>query len=155
MTMATRLLLVQGANMEWLGRREPAVYGTTTAAELDALLRAEAERRSVLLDIVYTNVEGEAISRIYAGVRNGIRGILINPAGFLYAGYALRDCLRGAGVPAVEIHLTNIDRRGMHSVTAEAAIGMVTGFGVDSYILAMDAMLRHLDRASGHPSGAG
>lgn len=147
MRPTTRILLIQGANMEWLGRREPALYGTTTAAELDAMLSAEAERRDVVLDIHYTNIEGEAISRIYDAVRDGVHGILFNPAGFLYAGYALRDCLRGVVVPSVEIHLTNIERRGMRSVTAEAAVGMVAGFGLDSYFVALDALLRHLEKA--------
>jgi 3-dehydroquinate dehydratase-2 len=131
-----KLVLIQGANMEWLGRRQPELYGTTTTAELDAMLLDEAKARGVELQILYTNVEGEAIS-------------LINPAGFLYSGYALRDCLRSITLPAIEIHITNIEKRGMHSVTAEAAIGYVAGFGLDSYFVALDAMLRHLKRAKG------
>ena len=79
------ILLIQGANMEWLGHRQPELYGTTTAAELDAIVRAEAKRHGVDLDIVYTNLEGEAISRIYAAARAGVDGLLMNPAGFLYA----------------------------------------------------------------------
>jgi len=145
----TRLLLVQGANMEWLGRRQPEIYGTTTAAELDALMMAEASRRSVTLDIRYTNIEGEAITWIYEAERQGQDGLLFNPAGFVYAGYALRDCLRGITMPAIEIHLSNLDRRGMKSATAEAAVGMVMGLGVDSYLVALDAMLRHLARRNG------
>ena len=145
-----RLLLVQGANMEWLGRREPAIYGTTSADELDRMVLDEAARRGVTIDIRYTNVEGEAITWIYEADRHGFDGLLFNPAGFLYAGYALRDCLRSLRMPAIEIHLTNIERRGMHSVTAEAALGMVTGFHTDSYLVAIDAMLRHLGR---HPHG--
>lgn len=142
----TRLLLIQGANMEWLGHRQPELYGTTTAIELDAMLLKEAQARGVALEIRYTNLEGEAISWIYAAAREGVDGVLMNPAGFLYAGYALRDCLRGVSVPAIEIHVTNIERRGMHSVTAEAALGYVAGFGLDSYLVALDAMLRHLGR---------
>jgi len=145
-----RLLLVQGANMEWLGRREPAIYGTTSADELDRLVLDEAARRNLSIDIRYTNVEGEAITWIYEAERQGFDGLLFNPAGFLYAGFALRDCLRSIRMPAIEIHLTNIDRRGMRSVTAEAALGMVSGFHTDSYLVAIDAMLRHLGR---HPRG--
>lgn len=144
-----KLVLIQGANMEWLGRRQPELYGTTTTGELDAMLHDEAKARGVELQILYTNVEGEAISRIYNAEREGSDGILINPAGFLYSGYALRDCLRSITLPAIEIHITNIERRGMHSVTAEAAIGYVAGFGLDSYFVALDAMLRHLKRAKG------
>jgi 3-dehydroquinate dehydratase-2 len=70
----------------------------------------------------------------------------MNPAGFLYAGYALRDCLRALPIPCVEVHLTNIEARGLKSVTAEAAVGSVVGFGVDSYRLGLDALLMHLER---------
>jgi 3-dehydroquinate dehydratase II len=140
----TKLLLIQGANMEWLGQRQPELYGTTTAAQLDEMLLAEAKRRGITLDIRYSNIEGEAINFIYAAVREGLDGLLFNPAGFHYAGHSLCDCLRGIKVPAIEIHITNIDTRGMHSVTAKAAVGMISGFGLDSYFLAIDAMMRHL-----------
>ncbi len=142
----TKLLLIQGANMEWLGQRQPELYGTTTAAQLDAMLMDEAKHRGITLDIRYTNIEGEAISWIYAAVRAGLDGLLYNPAGFHYAGHSLCDCLRGIKVPAIEIHITNIDTRGMHSVTAKAAVGMISGFGLDSYFLAIDAMMRHLSK---------
>ena len=139
-----KLLLVQGANMEWLGKRQPELYGTTTAAELDAMLLARARELGVDLEIVYTNVEGEAVSAIYRAMRAGLDGLLFNPAGFLHAGYALRDTLRSIDVPAIEIHMTNIEKRGFGSVTAEAAVGSIAGFGVDSYRLALDAMVERL-----------
>ena len=139
-----KLLLVQGANMEWLGRRQPELYGTTTAAELDAMLLLRARELGVKLEIVYTNVEGEAVSAIYRAMRAGLDGLLFNPAGFLHAGYALRDCLRSIDVPAIEIHMTNIEKRGFGSITAEAAVGSVAGFGTDSYRLALDAMVARL-----------
>src|SRR5882724_4966253 len=116
-----KLLLIQGANMEALGRRQPELYGTTTARELDALLRRQARKLGVSLDILYTNSEGEAVSAIYKAERDGIDGILFNPAGFLHAGHALRDCLTSIESPAIEIHVTNIEKRGRRSVTAEAA----------------------------------
>lgn len=139
-----KLLLIQGANMEYPGKRQPELYGTTTAAELDAMLQAEAGRRGVALDIRYTNLEGQAISWCYEAERAGVDGLLFNPAGFVYAGYALRDCLRALTMPAIEIHMTNIEKRAMHSVTAEAAVGMVMGFGIDSYFVALEAMMRQL-----------
>jgi 3-dehydroquinate dehydratase-2 len=139
-----KLLLLQGANMEYLGRREPEFYGTTTARQLDALLRRRARTLGVSLDIVYTNSEGEAVSAIYRAVRAGIAGILFNPAGFLYAGHALRDCLTAVRIPAIEIHMTNIEKRGRRSATAAAAIGVIAGFGVDSYVLALEAMVARL-----------
>jgi 3-dehydroquinate dehydratase-2 len=143
----TKLLLIQGANMVWLGKREPEHYGTTTAGELDALMRAEAERRDVELEIRYTNVEGEAIDLIYDAVRRGVDGLLMNPAGFSHAGYALRDCLKAVrGFPYVEIHITNTERRGIKPVTTGEAEGVIAGFGIDSYFLAFDAMMRILAR---------
>ncbi|MEW1819202.1 type II 3-dehydroquinate dehydratase [Arthrobacter sp. NPDC080031] len=134
-----RVLLIQGANMEYLGYRQPELYGTTTASELDAILQQEAESLGVDLDIHYLNIEGEAISLIYQGVRDGVDALVMNPAGFLYAGYALRDCLKAIPVPYIEVHMTNIDARGMHSVTATECAGMITGLGVESYRLALSA----------------
>jgi 3-dehydroquinate dehydratase len=97
----TKILLVQGANLTFLGRREPEIYGTTTPAQLDAMLQRHAQKHSYHLDIYYTNVEGDAINRIYQGVDDGADGLVMNPAGFTYAGYALKDCIKGAGLPYV------------------------------------------------------
>jgi 3-dehydroquinate dehydratase II len=141
-----RLLLVQGANMEWLGLRQPELYGTTTAAELDAIMASEADRLGVDLDIAYTNLEGEAIDRIYRAARDGVDGLLMNPAGFLYAGYALRDCLRGVRIPYVEVHMTNIERRDMRSVLAGEADGLIVGLGLDSYRFGLEALVRVVAR---------
>ena len=135
-----RILVVQGANMAALGKREPEIYGTTTPTELDAMLHAQAARRASSLDIFYTHIEGEAIGRIYGAADAGIEGLLINPAGFLHAGFALRDCLRSFKPPIVEVHMSNIDKRGLHSVTAEAADGIVAGFGIKSYLVGLDAL---------------
>jgi 3-dehydroquinate dehydratase-2 len=138
------LLLIQGANMEYLGRRQPELYGTMTAKELDALLRRHARRLEVGLEILYTNTEGAAVTAMLKADRTGIDGILFNPAAFLHAGHALRDCLRSISAPAIEIHMTNIEKRGYASVTAEAAVGIISGFGVDSYVLALEAMVARL-----------
>jgi 3-dehydroquinate dehydratase-2 len=144
-----KLLLIQGANMEYLGRRQPELYGTTTAKELDAILRRQARALDVSLDILYTNTEGEAVSAIYKADRADVDGVLFNPAGFLHAGHALRDCLKSIRAPAIEIHMTNIEKRGYGSVTTEAAVGMIAGFGVDSYILALQAMVSRLRNSEG------
>jgi 3-dehydroquinate dehydratase II len=139
-----KLLLIQGANMEYLGTRQPELYGTTTAKELNSIVRRKARDLAVTLDILYTNTEGEAVSAIFRADREGLDGLLFNPAGFLHAGHALRDCLKSIRAPAIEIHMTNIEKRGYGSVTAEAAAGLIAGFGVDSYILALDAMVSRL-----------
>ena len=139
-----KLLLIQGANMEYLGIRQPELYGTTTAKELNSMVRRRARDLGADLEILYTNTEGEAVSAIFRADRQGIDGVLFNPAGFLHAGHALRDCLKSIKAPAIEIHMTNIEKRGYGSVTAEAAIGVIAGFGVDSYLLALEAMVARL-----------
>jgi 3-dehydroquinate dehydratase II len=143
-----RILLIQGANMEYLGHRQPEIYGTTTAAELDDILRVDATGLGLDLEILYTNVEGEVINAIYRARRDGIDGLVMNPAGFLYAGYALCDCLKAVRLPYIEVHMSNIDARGMHSVTASEATGMITGLGVTSYRLALIAIQNVIDRSS-------
>ena len=141
-----KILLLQGANMVALGKRQPELYGTTTAAQLDAILRAEAKRLGVELDIRYTNTEGEALDWIYQADAENVDGLLFNPAGFVYAGYALRDCLKAVSLPRVEIHMTNLERRGMHSVTAGEADGMITGLGVHSYVHGLQALVGLIER---------
>ena len=153
MDIMHNILLVQGPNMSYLGKRQPELYGTTTAAELDAMLRAHAKANKYELDIFYTHSEAAAIERLYRGVDEKVDGVVMNPAAFLFAGYALRDCLRALPYPYIEVHMTNIERRGIHSILAEAAVGMVAGFGVRSYVLGLEAMLGHL-RSSGSRSGA-
>ena len=139
-----RILLVQGPNMSYLGRRQPELYGRTTAAELDAMVRARAKAHRCDLDIFYTHDEAAAIERLYRAVDEKVDGLLMNPAAFLYAGYALRDTLRAVPFPYVEVHMTNIEKRGLHSILAAEAVGMVAGFGVRSYLLGLDALVEHV-----------
>jgi len=139
-----KILVLQGGNMVALGKRQPELYGTTTAAELDSLMLKEAAHLGVTLDIRYTNVEGEAIDWIYQADNADVDGLLFNPAGFLYSGYALRDCLKAVSFPCVEVHMTNLERRGMHFVTAEAADGMITGLGIQSYLHGLRALVKFI-----------
>ena len=141
------ILLVQGPNLSYLGKRQPELYGRTTAAQLDALLRAHARSHKYRLDIFYTHSEAAAIERLYRAAEERCDGVVMNPAAFLFAGYALRDCLRAVPFPYIEVHITNIDKRGFHSILAEAAVGLIAGFGVRSYVLGLEAMLEHLKGA--------
>ncbi len=147
----TKILLIQGPNMSYLGRRQPELYGSTTAAELDGRLRAHARARKYGLDIFYTHSEGDAIARLYRAVDERVDGLVMNPAAFLYAGYALRDCLRAVPFPYVEVHMTNTEKRGLRSILAETAVGFIAGFGVQSYVLGLEALLGHL-KANRRPS---
>src|SRR3954470_3560770 len=141
-----KILLLQGANLTFLGRREPAIYGSTTPAELDVMLQRHAHDHGYQLEIVYTNLEGEAINRIYQATDEGFDGLVMNPAGFTYAGFALKDCIKGAGLPYVEVHISHIAKRSIHCVLSDVAEGMITGFGSHSYILGLDAMLEILKK---------
>src|SRR3970282_231358 len=84
------------------------------------------------------------MERFYLAVDEGVQGLVMNPAAFLFAGYALRDCLRAVPIPYVEVHMTNIEKRGLRSLLAETGVGLIAGLGVQSYVLGLDAMLRHL-----------
>lgn len=141
-----KILLVQGANLNYLGKREPEIYGTTTPDELNKRLYDHAKKHNYHLEIFYTNIEGEAINKIYEAADNKFDGLVMNPAGFTYAGYALRDCVKGASLPYVEIHISNITTRHIHSVLSDVSIGLITGFGMHGYILALDAMLEIVNK---------
>lgn len=139
-----RILLLQGATLNYLGKQEPEIYGTTTAAELDARLREHAKDHGYELEIFYTNLEGEAINRIYEAAASGVDGLVMNPGGFTYAGYALRDCVKGSALPYVEVHISHMAKRNIHSVLADVAAGVIFGFGLNGYILALEGMLHIL-----------
>lgn len=150
-----KILLSQGANLTFLGRREPEIYGSTTPAELDARLQRHAQDHAYQLAIFYTNIEGEAVNRIYQAVDEGFDGLVMNPAGFTYAGFALKDCIKGAALPYVEVHISSIAKRHIHCVLSDVAEGVITGFGMHSYILGLDAMLEILrTRAAGRSRAA-
>ena len=137
-----KILVIQGANMNWLGKREPEKYGTTTAAEMDAMMRDHAAKHAYDLEIFYTNSEGACLDRIYEGAQQGVGALVMNPGGFTYAGRAVADCIRGTRIPYVEVHIKNhYASGGSHSVIADAAVGVIMGFGVHGYLLALDAAL--------------
>ena len=139
-----KILLIQGPNMSYLGRRQPELYGKTSASELNAMLRRHAQANQYKLALFYTHSEGDAIKRLYRAVDEGFDGLVMNPAAFLFAGYALRDCLRAVPFPYIEVHMTNIEKRGLRSILAETAVGCIAGFGIESYFLGLDGMLRRL-----------
>lgn len=144
-----KILLLQGPNMNWLGKRQPELYGTTTAAELDAICREHAVRTGYDLTILYTNSEGAALDHIYRMLEGeGMDGLVMNPAAWSVgaAGTSLRYCLQGIDRPYIEVHLRNQYKMPNVSTLADLALGVVQGFGVQSYTLALDAMYAHLAR---------
>src|SRR5258706_16137406 len=102
-----KILLLQGANMNFLGRRESGIYGTTTAAELDAMLLVHAKANKYRLDIFYTNIVGEVINRLYLAFDQGVQGLVMNPSGFNHGCYSLVDFGRALPFPYVEGKMSN------------------------------------------------
>src|SRR5690349_21841315 len=117
----SKILLIQGANMHLLGIRQPEIYGTTNAAELDAMIRAHAAERGIELEIVYTNSEAELIDRASSAGADGFRAIVTNTGSFCYASYPIRDCFAAITIPVIEVHMSNQLAREIHSVTAAGA----------------------------------
>lgn len=136
-----KILILQGANMSFLGIREPETYGTTTAAQLDAMIKEYANVRSFDLEVFYTNSEAEMIDKVLFE-HDAINTVAVmNPGGFCYSAYALRDCIRGVKLPVIEVHMTNHYTRGIRSVIGEACEGIVMGVGIQTYFRAIDAGL--------------
>jgi 3-dehydroquinate dehydratase-2 len=144
-----RIAVLNGPNLNLLGQREPEVYGRTTLPEIEALVRGAAREHGVDLEWFQTNHEGALVDAVQ-GLRGRVDGALINAAALTHSSLALRDALLAVRVPFVELHLSNIfarepERR--HSMIADLALGMVTGFGAQSYLLAFEALLGRLRAA--------
>ncbi len=139
-----KLLLVQGANLSCLSSQQDDSSDKTSTAALDLLLQQHAKKFEYVLDVFYANTEKEAINTVYQSVEQGIDGILSNPASFTAHAIALGDCLKAVAPPYIELHMTNIDQRNIRSVISPSAVGVVQGFGIDTYFIALEAMLRIL-----------
>jgi 3-dehydroquinate dehydratase-2 len=149
--MAT-LLVLHGPNLNLLGEREPAVYGRSTLAQIDAGMRAQAGAAGHDLVTVQSNAEHELVERVQAARHDGTALIVLNPAAFTHTSIALRDALAAVAIPFIEVHLSNPHRREPfrhHSYFSDLALGVVAGFGADSYRYALDAALAWLARRAG------
>ena len=142
MAQGDKLLVLHGPNLNLLGRREPLLYGTATLAEINAELVTRGRARQVAVECHQTNREGELVDLIQAAEKSA-RGILINAAGYAHTSIAIYDALRAVGLPAVEVHLSNVHAREPfrhHSQIAAACIGTIAGFGPASYYLGLAAL---------------
>ena len=150
-----KILVLHGPNLDLLGQREPEIYGHDTLADIDARLTELASREGVEVTIRQSNHEGDLIDAI-GQAREWAAGILINPAGYTHTSVAIRDAIAAAGLPAVEVHLSNIfareEFRG-RSMIAPAATGQICGFGAGSYLLGLQALLMTIAKGSQPESG--
>ena len=136
-----KLLVLHGPNLNLLGQREPEIYGRTTLAEIDADLAAIAQASGHELASFQSNAEGALIDRIQAAAKDGTAFIVINPGALTHTSIALRDALAAVAIPFIEVHLSNVHAREPfrhHSYLADLAVGVITGFGADSYRLGAD-----------------
>jgi 3-dehydroquinate dehydratase II len=144
-----RIAVLNGPNLNLLGQREPEIYGHTSLAEVERMVRQAAESLGADIEWLQTNHEGALVDAVQ-GLPGRVDGALINAAALTHSSLALRDALLAVRVPFVELHLSNIfarepERR--HSMIADLALGMVTGFGAQSYVLALQALVGRLRAA--------
>lgn len=141
------ILVLNGPNLNLLGTREPAIYGSTTLADVRALCEATAQALGVVVDFRQSNHEGVLIDRLHAARTDGTRFVIINPGAFTHTSVALRDAFAGVALPFIEVHLSNVYRREPfrhHSYFSDIAVGVICGLGPAGYRLALDyALAQH------------
>lgn len=146
-----RLTVLNGPNLNLLGRREPEIYGTTTFAELERMVRAEAERLGATISWLQTNHEGTLVDEIQR-LPETADGLILNAAAYSHSSLAVRDALLAVRVPFVEVHLTDVARREearRRLLFADLAVEVITGRGPEGYRLAVQALVRHLGTRTG------
>lgn len=137
-----RILVLHGPNLQLLGKRAPSIYGKMTLSQINKRLKLEAQRTKTHLEILQSNHEGDIVEAI-GRARGRVDGILINPAAYTHTSVAIRDALEAAAMPVVEVHLSNIYARESfrhQSLVAPVVSGQVSGFGVESYVLGLQAL---------------
>jgi 3-dehydroquinate dehydratase II len=146
----TRILLLNGPNLNLLGTREPQVYGHETLADVEAAAQQICAARGAQVDCFQSNHEGALIDRIHAARQDSTAWIVINPGGLTHTSVALRDALAGVAIPFFEVHVSNVHKREAfrhHSFLSELAAGVIVGFGVAGYAMALNAAIDRLATA--------
>jgi 3-dehydroquinate dehydratase-2 len=147
-----RILVIHGPNLSLLGQREKAIYGERSLSEIDDTMNQWAKREAIELRIVQSNHEGDIVDAI-GDALGWADGILINPAGYTHTSVSIRDAIAAVGLPTVEVHLSNIYAREQFrqkSLIAPVARGQITGFGLDSYLLGLQALAGTIKRQKAH-----
>ena len=138
-----KILLINGPNLQLLGTREPGIYGSDTLDSIIDEVKALAAELGCTIEAFQSNVEGELVSRIGEAAAGGFDGIIINAAAYTHTSVALRDAISAVALPAIEVHLSNTARREEfrhHSFIAPVCLGVIAGFGKNSYLLALRAL---------------
>lgn len=147
MAKAPKVLLLNGPNLNLLGTREPEVYGRTTLADIEKACQERAAALGLALDFRQSNSEGELVDWIQEASK-GHAAIIINPGAYTHTSVAILDALQAAGLPVIEVHLSNIHKREpfrQHSYVSRVAQGVICGFGADGYRMAIEATARLLN----------
>jgi 3-dehydroquinate dehydratase-2 len=143
-----KILVIHGPNLNLLGKREPEVYGTTNLDEINHLLKKEAKILGIGIDFFQSNSEGDIVSKIQEGMGK-FDGIIINPGAYTHTSVAIRDAITSTDIPTAEVHISNIFKREefrQKSFISGVAIGVISGFGVDSYLLGLRGLVSHLKK---------
>jgi 3-dehydroquinate dehydratase-2 len=146
MAKKKKILLLNGPNLNLLGKRQPEIYGRLTLDQVNRKIQQLAVELMVEVEIRQSNSEGELVSWIQEAPEQ-FGALVINPAAYTHSSVALRDAITAAGIPTVEVHISNIYKREefrRHSYIAEVAIGQITGFGIQSYLLGLRAAVEQL-----------
>ena len=143
-----KILVLHGPNLNLLGAREPAIYGRLTINEINGAISALADELGIEVTIAQSNSESVLIDQIHSAI-GFYDGILINPAAYTHTSIAIRDAISASALPTVEVHLSNIHSREefrSKSFVAPIAVGQISGFGLDSYLLGLRALFNHLTK---------
>jgi len=139
-----KILVIHGPNLHLLGQREKEIYGKSTLSQINSALEKVAKKNGVTLKTIQSNHEGEIVDAIGRSVKDGFHAILINPAAYTHTSVAIRDAILAVKIPTVEVHLSNIYAREdfrQKSLVAPVSAGQITGFGVNSYLLGLQAAI--------------
>lgn len=142
-----KILVLNGPNLNLLGKREPEIYGRESLADIEKSLHVLAKDLSVSVDFQQSNSEAELINLIHAAGEKKVDFIIINPGAFTHTSVALRDALLGVAIPFIEVHISNVFAREsfrQHSYLSDVAVGLISGLGTQGYALALSAALKQL-----------
>lgn len=138
-----KILIIHGPNMNLLGKRDRSIYGKDTLEDINDILYAKAKELKLEIDIFQSNCEGEIINKLHQVIDSEIGGVIINPGGYTHYSIAIRDAIEVLDVPVIEVHLSNIFGREdfrKRSVTSPVCTGQISGFGLHSYVLALEGL---------------